>query len=133
MVSGLKAGVAYFGIVFAAGFVLGTLRILVVAPAIGTTAAVLVELPVMLAISWIACRRMIRRFSVSDDWAVRLVMGAVAFALLMVAEWVLGIAAFGRTVAEQIAAYGTPDGMIGFVGQAIFAVFPLIQLSQTAK
>jgi hypothetical protein len=128
MIAGLKAGVAYFAIVFAAGFVLGALRILVVAPAIGTTAALLIELPVMLAVSWIICRGLAARFSVSNDWTVRLAMGAVAFALLMAAELALGFAAFDRTVADQIAAYHTVDGLIGLIGQMFFGAFPLVQL-----
>lgn len=132
MIAGLKAGAAYFVIVFAAGFALGALRIVAVAPAIGTTAAILVELPVMLAISWIICRKLVACFSVSDDWIARVAMGAAAFALLMAAELALGVTAFGRTVAEQLAAYGTLDGMIGFVGQAAFGFIPLLQLRASA-
>ncbi len=49
------AGVLYFGLVFALGFILGTLRVLVLEPRLGSTGAVLLELPVMLAASWLLC------------------------------------------------------------------------------
>lgn len=38
------AGIGYFGVVFAVGFVLGTARVMVVAPRLGETGAVAAEL-----------------------------------------------------------------------------------------
>jgi hypothetical protein len=51
-----SAVVAYFGIVYALGFALGTVRVLAVAPRIGELPAVLLEAPIMLAASWVTCR-----------------------------------------------------------------------------
>jgi hypothetical protein len=48
----LLTGTAYIVAVFAAGFVLGVLRTLVLVPLFGELAAVLVELPVMLTVAW---------------------------------------------------------------------------------
>lgn len=47
----LRFAVAYVGAVFAAGFVLGVLRTLWLAPAVGPLAAVAFELPLVLAFS----------------------------------------------------------------------------------
>lgn len=122
----IKAGIAYFVVVFAAGFVLGALRIMVVAPRIGALAAVLVELPLMLAISWFVCLRLIPRLGVGPAWSERLLMGAVAFVLLILAELTLSVAAFGGTVAGFAANLGTPEGMVGLLGQIAFAAMPLL-------
>jgi subtilisin len=55
MTNAFKAGAAYFAVVFMAGFMLGVLRVVVLVPRFGETAAVLAELPVILLISWIVC------------------------------------------------------------------------------
>jgi hypothetical protein len=52
----VSAALRYFGLIFALGFLLGTVRTLLLAPATGATAAVLIELPVMLGASWLAAR-----------------------------------------------------------------------------
>jgi len=124
----LKAGTVYFMLVFAAGFVLGTIRVLAVVPAVGETIAVLIETPVMLTISWIACRFIIRRFGVPAVLADRVTMGGFAFALLMAAEigvaWLLG----RRSVSAYLAHYVTVAGALGLAGQIAFAAFPALQL-----
>ena len=74
MSTALRAGFVYFLIVFAIGFVLGTVRVLFVVPRFGATNAVLIELPVMLAVSWIVCAWLVRRFGVARAVAARLVM-----------------------------------------------------------
>jgi hypothetical protein len=63
-----QAGAAYFGIVFALGLVLGTLRVLILAPTLGSTEAVLVEVTVTLTLSWIVYAWLITRFDVSPGW-----------------------------------------------------------------
>ena len=62
----IKAALAYWGAIFALGFVLGTLRVLWIAPQMGETRAVLFELPLMLAASWFAARWLVRRFGIGS-------------------------------------------------------------------
>ncbi len=117
------AGTLYFAIAFVAGFGLGALRELVVAPRLGPLAAVAIEVPVMLAISWIAARRIVARFALPVG-VPRLGTGLVAFALLQAAEVALGLA-LGTSLAAQAAALATLRGLIGFAAQIVFALLPL--------
>jgi hypothetical protein len=124
----VAAGGLYFAFVFAAGFALGTLRVLVLAPALGDTGAVALELPLMLAISWLACGVVLRRLAVPATVATRLVMGGFAFALLIGAETALGVLGFGRTLGEQIATWRALPAQLGLVAQLAFALFPLARI-----
>jgi ABC-type uncharacterized transport system permease subunit len=121
----VKAGLVYFAIVYAAGFGLGTLRVLVVAPALGAFAAVLVELPIMLAVSWITCGLVLKRLAVPKD--ARLTMAATALVLLLLAEISTGVFAFGQTPADAIARMLAADNRLGLLGQLLFAAFPLLR------
>jgi hypothetical protein len=123
------AGFLYFSIVFAAGFVLGAARTLWLAPAVGATAATLIELPVILAVSWAACLFVLRRLKVKARAGDRILMGSSAFALLIGAEIALGLGLMNRTFAEQVQAMTAPAGLIGLAGQILFAVFPALALS----
>lgn len=118
---------AYFGLVFAIGFALGTLRVLWVIPWLGEGPAVALELPVMLAASWLACGWTVRRFAPDPALGSRLALGAIAFAMLMAAEGFLSVAAFGRTLAEHLAGYRQPLALWGLSAQIAFAVFPALR------
>jgi hypothetical protein len=122
-----RAGFVYFAAVFAAGFVLGTIRVLVLVPRLGEVVPVLLETPIILALSWLAARRTTRRFRVPDDASQRILMGLVAFSMLQLAETGVSIFAFGRSIEDHLAAYGTAHGLIGLLAQIAFAVFPLMQ------
>jgi hypothetical protein len=129
IVSGpLTAGVAYFAGVFAVGIVLGTVRTLALVPRLGRWGATLSELPVMLVVSWIYCSWLLLRFSVPATLKARLLMGSVAFGLLMIAEVMLGAGFFGRNLEEQIYDMTNGPGLLGLLGQIAFAVFPLALL-----
>ena len=121
-----KAGVAYFSGVFLVGFVLGFARVIVVVPRIGALRAVALELPIMLAISWIACGWVLRRFAPGAKPRARTAMGLIAFVLLMLAEAILAIAT-GGTLTSLVASLATPEGALGLSGQAIFALMPLMR------
>ncbi|HUB44774.1 MAG TPA: hypothetical protein VMB73_07305 [Acetobacteraceae bacterium] len=122
-----EAGACYFAAVYAAGFVLGAIRVMIIAPRIGETIAVLLEAPVILAISWAVARRMTRWRGVPADLAPRLLMGLVAFVLLMLAELVVSTLVFHRSVIDHVSAYGSSAGAIGLVAQFAFAALPALQ------
>jgi hypothetical protein len=127
--SALMAGVVYFMIVFGVGFLLGTFRVLVVIPAIGEISAVVAELPIILAISWLSCERLISRFDVVAKLGPRLAMGGLAFSLLMIAEVAVSVLVFGRTFTEHLESYWSTPGILGLVGQLAFGMFPALQLA----
>lgn len=122
------AALAYFGVVFAAGFLLGTVRVLVVEARLGSIGAVVLELPVMLGISWVACGRIMRRWRVPARAPQRIAVGIAAFGLLMLAELGVSVLAFGRSAAEHVATYRTPAAQLGLAAQVGFASFPLLRL-----
>jgi hypothetical protein len=118
----LTLGLRYFAGVFAAGFLLGTIRTLWLAPALGEVPAVAVELPIMLGISWWWCRRLLTRRALA--MAARAVMGGTAFLWLMLAELGLSLA-FGRTAEQYLAGLLAPAGLLGLAGQVGFAALPM--------
>jgi hypothetical protein len=122
-----EAGALYAIIVFLIGFILGTIRILLLAPRLGETIAVMVEAPIILAASWFVCRWCVDRLDVRRMVPTRSLMNLIAFLVLMSAEVGLG-AVFGRSLVDQLAAYGSPAGAIGLAAQVIFAMFLVIQV-----
>ena len=122
-----KAGSAYFAIIFSLGFILGTIRVLAVIPRVGELAATLLELPLILTACWFVSGWLIRKMHVAPDTASRLLMGAAAFGLAMIAEPLLGLS-FGRSLAEQWSALQRPAGIAGLAGQALFGLMPWIRL-----
>ncbi|MEX5727030.1 hypothetical protein Ga0609869_000383 [Rhodovulum iodosum] len=119
----LKAGLAYFALIFAAGFALGTLRVLVLLPRMGEAVAVALELPVMLGLSWLAAGALIGRFAVPAG-AARLAMGGAAFGLLMAAEVGVSVFALGRDIAGHFGHWATLPGAAGLAGQVAFGLIP---------
>ena len=117
---------AYFAVMFTVGFVLGALRVSLVAPRVGELVAVLIELPLMLAASWFVCRRLTAILAVAVRVPDRLAMGASAFTLLMITELSLAGPLFGRSVSESLAAMTTGAGLLGLAGQILFGLVPLL-------
>jgi len=120
----VKAALSYWTAIFALGFVLGTLRVLWIARAIGETRAVLLELPLMLAASWLAAKWLVRRFGIGSAGQA-MAMGALAFALLMASEALLAFV-LGTSLWEWLTAMTRIPGAIGLAGQLVFAMMPLI-------
>jgi hypothetical protein len=81
----VRAAAGYFGVVFAAGFVFGTVRTLGLTPRIGPRAAELLETPLMLAVVVVAARWRVRRSGIGGGGA-RLAMGTLGVAMLLGAE-----------------------------------------------
>jgi len=121
-------GTIYCGVVFAAGFVLGAMRVFVLVPTIGDLAAVLVEMPFILGISVFVASRLIGIMRVGDTIAERLTMGASALALLLVVETGFAMVLTGQPLTQQLATYGRLDKLVGLAGQIVFAALPALLL-----
>ncbi len=126
MVTAIKAGLCYFALTFGAGFLLGPLRMLVLVPRIGARAAELLELPVMVVVTWLAARWTIRRFQVPYSTGLRLVMGVLAFALLLAAEFSLVLPLRGLTLEQYFATRDPVSGVAYYASLVLLASMPLI-------
>lgn len=129
----LGAASVYFVLVYMAGMLLGSIRILFVEPWLGELPAVLIELPLMLALAWWLCGAILRRFQVPPRPAPRLAMGGFAFLLLLAGELALSLYAVEGSVAGHLRAYADPARLAGLIGQVAFALFPLLRLPREAR
>jgi len=66
-------------VVFLIGFILGTIRVLLLVPRLGETTAVIVEAPIMLTASWFVCRWSVDRLDVRRTVSARSLMRLAAF------------------------------------------------------
>jgi hypothetical protein len=122
----VEAGVLYFVLVFAAGFVLGTVRTLWVVPHVGTRKAELMEAPIMLVISIVVARWIVMRLAVSHTPSARLEMGCIAFFLMLVAEFGFVLRLRGLTIREYLASRDPIAGTVYYLTLAVFAAIPLL-------
>lgn len=122
-----EAGCVYALCVFAIGFFLGTIRVFLIVPRLGDTAAVLLEVPFMLAASWKMSRWSAKMTGLLANASEATLMGGFAFAVLMLAEWVTSALYLNRTVGEYFAGLWSVPGAIGLAAQLCFAGFPFLQ------
>ncbi len=119
------AGLAYFGIVFGAGFAFGVFREIALTPVYGRTTAVMIEAPLMLiaivAGAWIA----VHRGSLSQSKIALAMVGAIGFLLVQLADFGVGFGLRGMSVQDQLDYLKTAAGQIYLGLLAIFVVMPL--------
>ncbi|WP_421791280.1 hypothetical protein [Hyphobacterium sp.] len=121
----IRLGCVYALAVFGVGFVLGALRTLLIAPRTGDLAAVLIELPVILGVSWLVFG-LLARSETPLSVAARTHTGLIAFLVLMALE--IGLSAFiaDGGVRGFFGSWRTLPFAIGMAGQAAFALIPLV-------
>ena len=120
----LIASLAYFAIVFTVGFLCGPIRILMLEPMFGATAAVLFEAPILLMAMLYAARFVPRRLRLAPTSAAHLGMGAGALALVLVADVGVGLLVRQLSFAEIFADFGKPAGRIYAALLLLFALLP---------
>jgi hypothetical protein len=111
--------------------VLGTVRVLWVIPLVGLMPATLLELPIILAASWLAAGWLVRRFGIAGGGEA-LAVGALAFAILMAAECALAGVLTGQTPAQWLADLRQPHALLGLAGQVVFALMPWWRVRRSA-
>ena len=122
----VTAGTTYFLVVFASGFLFGAIRTFFLAPVMGATAAVVLEVPLILMIAWAMCLKIIDRFQIKTWFFHRLAMGALAFSFLLIAEFLLAVMLSDQPLVGFVQDLQTPRGAIGLAGQVLFGLFPIL-------
>jgi hypothetical protein len=122
----IKAGLAYFALVFGAGFIFGVLRVSLLVPRFGERIAELGEMPLMLAVILVSARFVIQRFSVSRTLAARLGMGLIALGFLLFAEVLLAVILQQRALADYIASRDPVSGSVYLAMLVLFALMPIL-------
>jgi len=108
---------------------MGIFRVLVANPALGKTTAVLIELPLVLAISWISAGILIARFGICQNLTQRLAMGGLALIVTVAAELGFSVFVFGQSLSAYVETIWNPAGVLGLSGQAGFALIPAMRLA----
>jgi hypothetical protein len=121
-----SAAVLYFVIVFAAGFLLGSIRVLWVEPKLGQALAVLCESPLLLAVIVLAARWAPNAVGIEKSVTDLVLMGAIALALQQAADFLVGARLRGITAAQQLAYFATKAGAIYAFLLIAFAIMPLL-------
>lgn len=107
----MTRSLAYFACVFGAGFLLGPVRVLWLAPRVGERAAELLEAPVMLAVIVLSARWVVRRFPASSG-AAQLGSGGIALLLVLVAEGFAVTRVRGLSLAEYVSGRDPVAGVV---------------------
>jgi hypothetical protein len=122
----IGAGLLYFALTFGAGFVLGPIRILWLEPRLGVRTAELLEMPVMVAVIFVAARWVTGRLEVPPRAGPRLGMGMLAAVLLLAAELGLVLRLRGLTLEDYFASRDPVSGAAYYASVVLLAIMPLL-------
>jgi hypothetical protein len=122
----LKAGFLFFALVFSAGFALGTIRTLWVAPRLGARLAELIETPLMLGISAIAARFIALRLSMPRRVHERLAFGILALALMLAVEFSFVLRLRGLSFQDYVRNLDPVAGTAYYISLLFLAVMPIL-------
>jgi hypothetical protein len=110
--------------VFGTGFVLGTFRVLLVVPLLGSRAAELIELPLMLAVTVLSAALLVRRKRPGLTPGGWLAVGATAVGLVLAAELAVGVGLRRMSPAEAMFGRDPVSGTAYYITLLAFALMP---------
>ena len=119
----LQAAVLYFLLVFGAGFVLGTGRVLLVVPLLGERVAELMEMPLMLAVI-VAAARWIVRHKLDGRQSTALPIGLIAMGLVLLADLGVGMWLRGLSATEVFLHRDPVSGIAYYAAVLLFTAMP---------
>ena len=122
----IKAALAYFGLVFGAGFMLGAIRVPFLVPRLGERVAEPIEMPFMFAIILLSARFIVRCFVLRATTSARLSVGLLALGVALAAEILLAIAIQKQSLGEMIASRDPVSGIVFLLMLVLFGLMPFI-------
>lgn len=123
-------GGAYCAIVFLVGFLLGTVRVIWLEPAMGARYAELAEMPLMIAASYLSARLLLLRTRRTLSRAEAAWMGVVALSLLLLFELTVVLAIRGLSVADYVGTRDSVSGTAHLVSLMLFTLMPILVASR---
>lgn len=127
-----RVAALYFLLVFGAGFVLGTGRVLILVPLFGDRTAELLEMPLMLGII-VAAARWVVHHKLDGRRSSALPVGFMAMGFVLLADLAVGIWLRGMSATEVFLDRDPISGAAYYVALLFFAVMPtiIVRLRQT--
>ncbi|MGZ8386270.1 MAG: hypothetical protein ACXWWI_09930 [Nitrospira sp.] len=122
----LQAAVLYFLMVFGAGFVLGTGRVLIVVPLLGERVAELLEMPLMLGVIVFAARWIVRYRLTAPRLSTTPSVGILSLGIILFAELGVGMWLRGMSATEVFLNRDPVSGTAYYISLLLFAVMPAI-------
>ncbi|MGF1459001.1 MAG: hypothetical protein ACFBSG_08230 [Leptolyngbyaceae cyanobacterium] len=126
----VRAGLLYFVMVFSVGFVLGVVRVLWAVPRFGPRAAELMEMPLMLVATALAAVWIVRWLRVPSRGWIRLGMGLIATACLLLTEFTVVLNLRGLSIVDYVASRDPISGTVYILMLALFALMPRLMMGQ---
>lgn len=122
----LQPAVLYFVLVFGAGFVLGTVRVLLLVPLLGERTAEVLEMPLMLGVIVFAARWIVRHRLDDHRLISMLSFGFIAMGLVLIADLAVGMRLRGLSATEVFLNRDPVSGAAYYAALLLFAVMPTI-------
>lgn len=119
-----RAALAYFALVFGAGFALGAVRVPLLVPRLGERAAELAEMPFMLLAVVLAAHWVVRRFGLAGHGRAAWQVGLLALALLLGAEVALAAALRGEGPVQALFERDPVAGGAYYLALCAYAAMP---------
>ena len=120
----LKPALVYLAAVFGAGFLLGTLRVLLVVPRLGVRTAELMEMPLMLVVTVLVARWLAGRYLSRARPSRRLAVGLLALAILLTAEVGVGVGLRGLSIEQALFDRDPISGTAYYLLLILFGLLP---------
>jgi hypothetical protein len=134
----LKASLEYLARVLMCVLLIGGVRMLILESAIGKSAAMMIEFPIVTVISWRASRNARKKYDIPDAFVAGFFMGVVSFSVLIIFQVIMVVKGDEMTAQQFIAEQFFSKELanrVSLVGQVLFGCFPIIQalISKTER
>lgn len=133
MISLLRLSLLYFLVVFAAGFALGTIRVLFLVEAIGERYAELAETPLMAIVCALAAHYFINQHRDILTLQRTLFMGVISLALLLTVEFSVVLNLRGLTLDQYVQSRDPVSGIAYIAGLLWYAIAPSVFYVSSTK
>lgn len=121
----LRVAALYFLLVFGAGFILGTGRVLILVPLIGERTAELLEMPLILGVI-VATARWVVRHKLDGRQSSALSVGFIAMGFVLLADLAVGMWLQGMSASDVFLNRDPVSGTAYYAALLLFAVMPAI-------